>query len=257
MPTPEEPLSPTGHDPSASGPPTREEVVAIVARAHLGSVPGQSALAAQTLASCSKLPKRVAENLGAGFGQWDFFPEISDIVDFAIAYVPPSNEEEMWALAKAWAADDAAKRPTLLALVGHEILDLELRRIEIPKLRELVDERRPARANELRASLGLDVRPERKAAAARAKRDPAAPKATGAPGATRTPGTIPSRMPRPERRAPKVVEAKAVRRFTHPKFGTGVLQTADGEGADAKLTIKFDAGVKTLLARFVTEEPAG
>jgi hypothetical protein len=43
------------------------------------------------------------------------------------------------------------------------------------------------------------------------------------------------------------------RRFQHPKFGEGVLERLEGEGPDAKLTIKFGAGSKTLLARYVSE----
>jgi hypothetical protein len=33
----------------------------------------------------------------------------------------------------------------------------------------------------------------------------------------------------------------------------GVLERIDGKGPDAKLTIRFAAETKTLLARFVTE----
>lgn len=38
----------------------------------------------------------------------------------------------------------------------------------------------------------------------------------------------------------------------HAKFGAGVVQSAMGTGADAKLVIRFADGVKTLLAKFVT-----
>src|SRR5579859_5496779 len=139
--------------------PTRDELVTMVARAHQGSAYAESALAGRMLAAQSKLPKLIAENLGAGFGQWDFFPEAGDIVDFALAYTPPSTEEELWTLVRSWASDDAASRPTVMALVGREIVQHELRRIDVPRLRELLSEARPARARELRVSLGLEVRP--------------------------------------------------------------------------------------------------
>ena len=228
---------------------SRDEIVALVVRAHLGSAPGSSAAAAETLSAASKLPKRVAENLGAGLGQWDFFPEIEEIVDFAIGYVPPTNEEELWALARTWASDDAASRKTILSLVGRDILHHELQRIDVPKLRELIDEKRPMRERELRVSLGLDVPTPRAKPAPRAER-PAASKA--APG---TP-TIPKRMPMPEKRAPKAAAVVEIKRFHHPKFGEGVLEAHDGTGPDAKLTIKFAAGAKTLLAKYVTEIPS-
>jgi hypothetical protein len=234
--------------------PSRDELVAMVARAH-GDAPYQeSRLAGQALAAQSKLPKIVAENLGAGFGQWDFFPEASSVVDFATAYVPPSSEEEIWAMARAWAADDAAGRPTILALVGREILTHELRRIDVASLRALLDEARPSRARELRVSLGLAVpaappgaagTPKSRSAGSSPRSRRAAP--AGAPD-------IPLRMPRPELkpRPPPPPEAPA-RRFHHPKFGEGVLESQDGSGEEAKVTIKFAGGTKTLLARYVTE----
>jgi hypothetical protein len=234
-------------------PVTRDELIVQVTRAHHDSAYGESTLAGRTLAAQSKLPKVIAENLGAGFGQWDFFPEPADIVDFAIAYVPPSTEEDLWMLARAWASDDAAARHTLLALVGREILLHELRRIDIPQLRAALAEARPARARELRASLGLEVPAEAAATAPKRSRprDPAAPAKRAAPAAPRE---IPTRMPKPEfKRPPPAAPAPPAKRFQHPKFGEGVLQSQDGAGADAKLTIKFEAGSKTLLARYVTE----
>jgi hypothetical protein len=232
----------------------------MVTRAHTESAYSASSLAGQTLAAQSKLPTNIAVNLGAGFGQWDFFPEIADIVDFACSYVPPSTEEELHALARTWASDDAARRPTLLALVGREIVQHELRRFDVPALRELFEEARPARALALRAGLGLAVpvapaaggpgRPAARKAAPPAK---AAPAVKPAPAATE--GGL-TRMPKPvfvppARRAPE----QPARRFLHPKFGQGLLERQDGVGDDSKLTIKFDGGTKTLLARFVTELP--
>jgi hypothetical protein len=245
----------TSNDPRAADPVpcSRDELVAMIARAHQDSAYGESALAGRTLASQSKLPKVIAENLGAGFGQWDFFPEAADIVDFACAYVPPATEEELWTMARAWASDDAASRHTLMALIGREILQHELRRIDVPRLRELVEEGRPSRALALRTSLGLAVpaaapsspAPKRKAASA-AEKPAQAPR-----------GDIPLRMPKPEFvRPPKREPPPPPKRFEHPKFGVGVLQAQDGSGPDAKLTIKFGAGAKTLLARYVTEVPS-
>jgi hypothetical protein len=222
----------------------------MVARAHQDSAYGESTLAGKTLAAQSKLPRVIAENLGAGFGQWDFFPEPAEIVEFACAYVPPSNQEEVWQLARAWASDDAAGRRTLLALVGREILQHELRRIDVPPLRELFDEVDAERVTALRTSLGLAVPPPteakptpRRKSAAAAPRAPAAPKRE-----------LPTRMPKPLFVPPKKREPPPPpRRFQHPKFGEGVLERLEGEGPDAKLTIKFGAGSKTLLARYVSE----
>jgi len=234
-----------------TAPLSREELIALVGRAHLGSASADDQRAGATLAAHSRLPRRVAENLGAGFGQWDFFPEIPDIVDFALAYVPPTTEEELWALARRWAADDAASRPTLMTLVGRDILDQELRRIDVPSLRELVDEPRPARARELRTKLGLDVPPAAQAKPAAGARGPT--RATkGAPAAPKR--ELPTRMPKPELRAPaKPAPAPEPKRYRHPKFGDGVLRAQDGTGPEAKLTIEFATGPKTLLARYVTE----
>jgi len=259
---------------------SRDELVALVARAHGDSAYGESARAGRTLAAQCKLPKLVAENLGAGFGQWTFFPEAAEIVDFAFAYVPPASEEDVWAMARAWADDDAASRPTLMTLVGREILQHELRRIEVPQLRELFDEIRPARIRELRTALGLAVavgaaaKAERKRAAPAIAPSPAAaspdavaagadappsPGAVAAPAkrapAAATPG-VPARMPKPEfKRPPKAPPPAAAKRFAHPKFGEGVLEAQDGVGPDAKLTLKFESGTKTLLARYVSEVP--
>ena len=234
-----------------SAPLSREELIALVRRAHLGSASADDQRAGATLAAHSRLPKRVAENLGAGFGQWDFFPEIADIVDFAVAYVPPTTQEELWALARTWAADDAASRPTLMTLVGRDILDHELRRIDVPSLRELVDEQRPTRARELRMTLGLDVPPlvQKKAAAGARRRAQGTKSVLAAPKRE-----VPTRMPKPEFKAPaKPAPAPEAKRYRHPKFGDGVLRAQDGAGPEAKLTIEFATGPKTLLARFVIE----
>jgi hypothetical protein len=244
-------------DPAAA-PLSREELITLVARAHQASAYSESALAGRTLAAHSKLAPKIAENLGAGFGQWDFFPEAGEIVDFALAYTPPSTEEELWTMVRSWASDHAASRPTLMALVGREIVQFELRRFDVPKLRELFDEARPARARELQVSLGLEVRPLAPAKPEVARRTrtrdaaAAAPaKRASAPAGARE---IPARMPKPQFKSPpKPAAAQEAKRFTHPKFGDGVLQSQDGVGPDAKLTIQFESGTKTLLARYVTE----
>ncbi|MEJ7598786.1 MAG: ADP-ribosylation family protein [Kofleriaceae bacterium] len=41
----------------------------------------------------------------------------------------------------------------------------------------------------------------------------------------------------------------------HAKFGGGVVKSASGKGDDAKLTITFESGSKTLLAKFVKRAP--
>jgi hypothetical protein len=253
MPTPDDVVS-------ADAPISRDDLIALVARAHQDSAYGESAVAGRTLAAQSKLPKIIAENLGAGFGQWDFFPEAAEIVDFACSYTPPSTEEDVWTMARSWASDDAGARTTLMALVGREVLQHELRRIDVPKLRALFDESRPSRARELRASLGLEVPPSLPAKGATRKRGKASadapvpvPKPAAAPAPVRE---TPTRMPKPAFRPPaKAPPPAATRRFQHPKFGDGVLEAQDGAGPDAKLTIKFESGAKTLLARYVTELP--
>jgi hypothetical protein len=260
--------------PTLEGPPpdpapaTREELIAMVSRAHLESAVGASSLAGQRLAAQSRLPKVIAENLGAGLGQWDFFPEIAEIVDFACTYVPPSTEEELYALARTWASDDAERRPTLLALVGREIMQHELRRFDVPALRELFEEARPARALALRSSLGLAVPAPKPGAhggtvASKTSERKKAPVARQAPPTNAAPAGKPApeeapvqvRMPRPAFvPPPKRAPAPPPRRFVHPTFGEGLLEKQDGVGADSKLTIKFAGGSKTLLARFVTEQ---
>jgi hypothetical protein len=242
---------------SAAAPLSREELIALIAGAHHASAYSDSALAGRMLAAQSKLPKLIAENLGAGFGQWDFFPEAADIVDFALAYEPPSTQEQLWTLVRSWASDHAASRQTVMALVGREIVQHELRRIDVPKLRELFSEARPARARELQVSLGLEVRPldPAKPEIKRSPRSTAAPhaKRAAAPVGARE---IPARMPKPQFKSPpKPAAAPDARRFTHPKFGEGVLKSQDGVGPDAKLTIHFESGPRTLLARYVTELP--
>lgn len=231
-------------------PASRDELIAAIARSHLGGASGESEVAGSALAARSRLPRVIAENLGAGLGQWAFFPEAAEIVDFACGYVPPSTEEDLWAIARAWASDDAAARHTMMALTGREILQIELRRIDVPKLRELFDERRPSRALVLRRSLGLDVPAARSGAAGVARKaPPVAAKPSPSP-----PWEGPSRMPKPARVQPKKRDAEPPpKRFEHPKFGVGVLERADGAGPEAKLTIRFASGSKALLARYVTE----
>ena len=255
------PMSTSDEIPPPDAPLSRDELIALIARAHQASAYRDSALAGRTLAAQSKLPKVIAENLGAGFGQWDFFPEAADIVDFAFAYAPPTTTEELWTMARAWASDDAASRPTMMALVGREILQHELRRIDVPQLREALDETRPSKARELRASAGLEVRAVAppKSESKRSKPSPPASAAAAAPSArtpaARAPAT-PTRMPKPDfKPPPKPAPPAEGKRFQHPKFGDGVLESQDGIGPEAKLTIKFESGTKTMLARYVTERP--
>lgn len=248
----------------ATPPLTRDELIALLTRAHGASAYAESSLAGKTLAAQSKLPKLVAENLGAGFGQWDFFPEIAAIVDFACNYVPPVNEEDMWTLAREWATDDAAGKHTTLRLIGQDLFIHELRRIDVPKLRALFEERRPGRALAIREELGLPV-PEKRARAT--KPEKAAPTAgaasaspDGTPGEPK-PARValstsdgPIKMPKPKFvPPPKAPPPPPAKRYTHPKFGEGVLEAQAGVGDEAKLTVKFAGGSKTLLAKYLTE----
>jgi hypothetical protein len=230
---------------------SRDDLIAMVNRAHNDAAYKDASEAGRALAAQSKLPKLVAENLGAGFGQWDFFPEIPEIVDFALGYQPPADEAGLMELAKTWASDEAASKHTMMNLVGREILQHELRRIDHPQLRELVNETRAPRERVLRQTLGLAVREMKEDAPAKPKREPRAQKA--APTEKRE---IPLKMPKPEFKKPiPAAPPPPPKRFQHPKFGEGVLQSQEGTGDDRKLTIKFAAGPKTLLARYVTELP--
>lgn len=249
-------------EPTEPTPPlSREDLVLLVARAHHGAPYAECKIAGAALAEQSKLPRLIAENLGAGFGQWTFFPEPAEVVTFACTYAPPQTSDDVWALARQWASDDAAGRPTVLVLVGRELLQVELRRIDVPELRALFAESQGPAAMALRKTLGLDIPAPRatpaKAAAAPAVREAEATSPKRAPAAKKTPvattadGTL--KMPKPVLTRAKVEPPPPPRHFEHPKFGVGVLEKLDGVGPEAKLTIRFEAGTKTLLARFVAE----
>ena len=236
---------------------SREELVKMIARSHgSANVPyAESALTGRTLAAQSKLPRAIAENLGAGFGQWSFFPEPSQIVDFALSYVPPATEDDLWAMAREWASDDAAGRPTMLSLVGREILQQESRRIDAPKLRALLDESRHARALALRQELGLEV-----PRCADTRRGVPPVRANGAeltkpasPAVAKASAKLSKAPPIAQKAKDLALPAPPPKRFRHPKFGEGLLERQEGQGSEAKLTIAFAAGPKTVLARFVTE----
>jgi hypothetical protein len=236
---------------------SREELVALITRAHVGAPYAECKVAGAALADQSKLPRLIAENLGAGFGQWTFFPEASEIVEFASAYAPPATSEDVWSLARQWAADDAASRRTVLALVGKELLQTELRRVDVPELRALFAEPPGAGALALRKQLGLDVPAPRAPAPKRAETRPARPAKAAAAAVKRVPVEMTAdgvmKMPKPKFERAKREPEPAARHFAHPKFGAGVLERIDGVGDDAKLTIRFPSATKTLLARFVTE----
>lgn len=223
----------------------------MVARAHGAGAYAECTAAGKALADQSKLPRKVAENLGAGFGQWDFFPEPSEIVDWALAYVPPATPEDVWTLARLWATDDAEKRHTILALVGLDLLKHELRRIAVPELAPLAEETRAGRLLTLRAELGLAVP---KGSAAVAPEAPAKAKAPRSERAAAPKREIPTKMPMPEFKRPvKPPPPPPPKRYHHPKFGEGVLEAQSGTGPEAKLTIKFESGSKTLQAQYVKE----
>jgi hypothetical protein len=136
-----------------------------------------------------------------------------------------------------------------------------LRRIDVPKIRTLVVETNAARARELRAELGLDVPPSSAVKPPRARADkPVREKRPRPPPQAPAPnGDMLMKMPKPDWRAnakPPPAPPPEPKRYSHPKFGEGVLQSSDGVGEDAKLTIKFEGGTKTLLARYVTELPS-
>lgn len=238
---------------------SRDEIVTLVARAHGAGAYAECTAAGKALADRSALPRKVAENLGAGFGQWDFFPEPAEIVDWAMTYEAPKTPEDVWALARGWASDDAEKRPTILALIGLDLLKHELRRIAVPELAPLAEETRAGRLLALRAELGLAVP---KGATAEAPGSASAPGPSGAPkpkaarAAPKAAFEIPAKMPKPEFKAPvKAPPPPPPKRYAHPKFGEGVLEAQSGTGPEAKLTIKFESGSKTLQAKFVSELP--
>ena len=51
----------------------------MVARAHRDAPYAEAQAAGRALAAQSRMPQLVAVNLGAGFGQWDWFPEAEDV----------------------------------------------------------------------------------------------------------------------------------------------------------------------------------
>lgn len=58
--------------------------------------------------------------------------------------------------------------------------------------------------------------------------------------------------PRPSGVAEAPAAAIAVgERVTHERFGVGVVEACEGEGAACKLRVQFADGARTLLARFV------
>ncbi|MDC0666261.1 hypothetical protein [Nannocystis radixulma] len=71
------------------------------------------------------------------------------------------------------------------------------------------------------------------------------------------PDAAPALVPRLVR--PVVAAAAAARRVQHPKFGAGRVLQELGDGDARKLVVDFGAphGVRTLLARFVSELPPG
>ena len=233
---------------------TRDELIPLIAKAHADAPYAEASEAGRLLAAESKLPRLVAQNLGAGFGQWDFFPEAAEVVDFALGYEPPADEDAMMELARKWASDDAQNRHTILNLVGNEILVHELKRLDVPKLKAMVEASRSTRALEARKALGFEIPSGaiEKAAARTANRE----KKAREPAITAA-REIPLRMPKPQfvKPAPKAAPA-AARRFSHPKFGVGLLEKTDGVGEEMKLTVKFESGTKTLLAKFLTEVTA-
>ena len=172
----------------------------------------------------------------------------------------PRTEDEMIELARKWSSDDAANRHTLMNLIGKEILRHELARVPVPQLQELVEATRGTRALEVRKSLGLDVPAGKVTAPARTPRAPTEPR-IATENAPRPPPPEKTaegafKMPKPKFvKPPPKAPAAAPRKFTHPKFGEGVLEKQEGVGDATKLTIKFATGSKTLLSRFVTEMP--
>src|SRR5207249_1449357 len=131
-----------------------------------------------------------------------------------------------------WASDDAAARPTVLVLVGKEILQHETRRLEVAELQALFDEARQAKALVMRAALGLEVpaaRVPRKRATTNATSTPTtnASEARSAPPAV-VKGAGPGRMPKPAFVRPvKAAPPPPPKRVVHPKFGEGVLESQD------------------------------
>ena len=105
-------------------PKNREELLALVERAHgEGAHVFDHDRAANALASMSRLPRAIAETLGAGLEQLAAeWPSTSDIVDFALAYEPPATREELFALLRRWLDDRTAGRPTVLVAIGEDLL---------------------------------------------------------------------------------------------------------------------------------------
>lgn len=170
--------------------------------------------AGDALASMSRLPHELAHQLGSGTGTLPCWPPTAEIVDFALAYEPPTTRDEVLALARRWLEDDDAGRCSIHVAVGEALLFDGYQRLALRELDSIMAHlaagttaRREIALESLRALVGIPPR----------KREPAA----------------------------------AVERVRHAKFGVGTVTHRTGRGADDKLTIDFASGTKVLLARFV------
>jgi hypothetical protein len=211
----------------APGDLSRDDLVALVARAYrAGASWSDGERAGQALAARSALPPEMAHQLGSGWGPLPFSGEPEELVDFALSYRAPSTAGELLALARLWAQDWIAGKKSLHAALGGDLVKQALSTVPLPELAPLMRALQRQREALMRAEmikLGLV-------------------------------SSLPEPLPEPppaEPSAPAAAPVPVTRRFRHPKFGEGELLSEEGEGAQAKVTIRFRSGDKTLLASFV------
>jgi hypothetical protein len=197
-------------------PRTRAELEALLARVDANAPSVWWDRAGDALASMSKLPRELAHQLGSGTGQLPCWPPAAEIVDFALAYSPPTTRDEVLALARRWLEDEEAGRRSIHVAIGQALLQDAHRRLELRELDSII------------AGLGVGTAPRRKVALESLRA---------------LVGIAP--------RARKHAREPAVERVRHAKFGIGKVAHRAGSGDDAKLTIEFESGTKVLLARFV------
>ena len=150
----------------------------------------------------------------------------SVITDFAQAYVPPANREELLVLLRRWIEDLDAARDSVYVAIGELLVHRGHQKLGLAELAPIAqhlfaasDVQKKIALQKLRPLLGLPPPPRRQVA------KPAAP--------------------------PPAQPIDAEQRVRHATFGVGLVTRREGEGADEKLTVRFASGTKTLLARFV------
>ncbi len=119
-------------------PKTREELAALMQKAADGASYLDGERAGEALAHMSRLPYEIAHQLGSGFGELPCWPEQEEIIDFALAYEPPTPEA-LFALLRRWLEDLDAGRCTVYVAVMEQVLRERQAVLRIPALEGLVE----------------------------------------------------------------------------------------------------------------------